>query len=757
MRQVVFERLELENFCLFREYTFDFSSKGLILIVGPNGTGKTTLFDAISFALYGITNKGLKGEDVVNDKVNKNCRVKLIFLINEDKYTVERKVKYKKVGDTAVLLKGDEVIASGITNVNSKIAQLLVHTKIFSNTCYFGQKSKDFFTSLTDANQKEIFRKFLDLDKYVDLYNIVTDRIKKLDRQLLEQENAVSNVEVLIEETKNNIKSYEESKENFEKEKEIVIQNLNEEISIKKKEIDNLKENLSKYNINDKENELQQLKQKEIEIQNTINNIDDKYNKLIEDNQLAYQSKLSEIQNKKYEKELQLTNKKNNIENKLNQANAETLKKVSIIENEKNSKLLEISKFKNNINEIESKISLLNNEIQTKNVQIDNNKNELSKFEQDEFCPFCKQKLPDSEKHLVKDKKEELIKLVQQLENDITSLNKQIDSLNNQKDKITHDIKVIEESLIEYDQEIDNIKNNSKNEVDKLNDDINKITNEINNLQDKYNKAVSNLDLILENKKKELELERSKEKEESLVKLDNIQKEINSINIEINKIKKIEEVIKNKENEIELIQAKIEDKKKQKFDDKLLIASQSRLKELQVQIVNEKDKVNEIKEEIEIALFWKSAFSNSGIPSMLIDEAIPFLNEKVNQYLDMLNNNRFIVSFDTVSVTKSGKLTDKISVNVVDTVTSANSKNKLSGGQTRVVDIAIIFTFIELLSHMHNIKFNLILFDEIFDALDEENIENVSTFLNLLCKEKVIYVTSHFHINGIDYDEYYKM
>jgi exonuclease SbcC len=151
--------------------------------------------------------------------------------------------------------------------------------------------------------------------------------------------------------------------------------------------------------------------------------------------------------------------------------------------------------------------------------------------------------------------------------------------------------------------------------------------------------------------------------------------------------------------------------------------------------------------------FWKEAYSPSGIPSMLIDEAIPFMNKKIAEYLDKLTNGRYVVSFDTLAATKAGEFRDKISVNVLDTFTRANSRVQLSGGQTRIIDIATILTLGDLQSNIQNMKINILVFDEIFDSLDDENIMQVSKVLNKLKIGKSIYLISHRHEDQLEADE----
>ena len=138
---------------------------------------------------------------------------------------------------------------------------------------------------------------------------------------------------------------------------------------------------------------------------------------------------------------------------------------------------------------------------------------------------------------------------------------------------------------------------------------------------------------------------------------------------------------------------------------------------------------------------------------MLIDESIPFMNRKVSEYLDMLTNGRYIVSFDTLAETKGGEFRDKISVRVLDTHTQANSRVQLSGGQTRIVDIATILTLGDLQSNIQDMKINILLFDEIFDSLDDENIGYVAKVLNKLKIGKSIYIISHQHQDQVEADQ----
>ena len=206
-------------------------------------------------------------------------------------------------------------------------------------------------------------------------------------------------------------------------------------------------------------------------------------------------------------------------------------------------------------------------------------------------------------------------------------------------------------------------------------------------------------------------------------------------------------------NKISQIASQIEITENEEYDKTQLDFYKNKEYQLQSELEGLRNQQGEILELVEAQQFWKTGYSPSGIPSMLIDDSIPFMNERVAYYLDKLTNGRYVVSFDTLAATKAGEFRDKISVNVLDTFTRANSRVQLSGGQTRIIDIATILTLGDLQSNIQHIKINILIFDEIFDSLDEENISYVSKVLNKLKYGKSIYLISHRHEDQLEADE----
>jgi len=90
--------VEMKNFKTVRQsQRLKLSNRGLVCIVGSNGAGKTTIEDALVWALSGKTLSGLKGNDVVNEDIGRNCHVRLRFQDAHDHvWRVDRYRKHKR-------------------------------------------------------------------------------------------------------------------------------------------------------------------------------------------------------------------------------------------------------------------------------------------------------------------------------------------------------------------------------------------------------------------------------------------------------------------------------------------------------------------------------------------------------------------------------------------------------------------------------------------------------------------------------------
>lgn len=161
-------------------------SNGIFLITGDTGAGKTTIFDGISFALFGESSGSHRESTTLRSKfANSDLEtfVSLTFSHKGKEYTITRNPSYlvpKKRGEgfttkpSDVTLKYDNNIITGINLVNEKIIDILgINAKQFKQISMLAQGE---FLKILFANsdeRKNIFRKIFN----TDIFDLITNKL----------------------------------------------------------------------------------------------------------------------------------------------------------------------------------------------------------------------------------------------------------------------------------------------------------------------------------------------------------------------------------------------------------------------------------------------------------------------------------------------------------------------------------------------------------------------------------------------------
>lgn len=203
--------LEIDNFLGIGSAAINFNNiSGLTLIDGENsdsptassnGAGKSSIFEAIYWCLYGSTKRGLSGDDVVNTTAKKGCEVKLWF----DDYLIKRGRKENFL----YLYKLDKNgFAEDLTKGTAKETQALIDSIVgmsdltFSKIAHFGQGDIKDFASLTDAELKQVFEQSLGIGFFADKMlklrdnkSIVMSAIRDCEADITRIKNEISYLE----------------------------------------------------------------------------------------------------------------------------------------------------------------------------------------------------------------------------------------------------------------------------------------------------------------------------------------------------------------------------------------------------------------------------------------------------------------------------------------------------------------------------------------------------------------------------------
>lgn len=184
-----------------KEVTLDMSklgANGLYLITGDTGAGKTTIFDAITFALFGEASGSVRSTSTLRSKYaspDVPTFVKMEFLYNNQIYKIERSPAYKRPslrgeGETEQVAKAELICPDGRIvdkpkEVNKEITELLgIDKNQFSQICMIAQGD---FRKLLNADTKErqaIFRHIFKTKKFKSIQEQIQIDTSKLKTEI---------------------------------------------------------------------------------------------------------------------------------------------------------------------------------------------------------------------------------------------------------------------------------------------------------------------------------------------------------------------------------------------------------------------------------------------------------------------------------------------------------------------------------------------------------------------------------------------
>ena len=183
---MILSRLKLENFKKYSSKTIEFG-EGLIGIIGKNGSGKSTIFEAILFALYGEAktrgNKELLRNANANDK--DAVVVELEFEVEGILYRVVREFRGKAMSANAKFYKNEELTTTGAKEVTSAIIKLTKMSKdAFMHTLFASQKELTSLSTLKNEDRKKMMRRLLGLEKIDFVEKELVEKSRELRREI---------------------------------------------------------------------------------------------------------------------------------------------------------------------------------------------------------------------------------------------------------------------------------------------------------------------------------------------------------------------------------------------------------------------------------------------------------------------------------------------------------------------------------------------------------------------------------------------
>lgn len=181
--------LQLKGFTVFRDMLEALSFEGaeLFALTGPTGSGKTSLLDAMSFALYGrVARLDARAVEPVISLGSQEARIHFEFSVGDDVYTAARVVRRTRTGGASTAEARLEVhasdgtrvpVASGKDEVDEQVAKLIgLDFDQFSKTVLLPQGQFATFLHDTPAKRQDLLRTLLELGLYERMRELAQHR-----------------------------------------------------------------------------------------------------------------------------------------------------------------------------------------------------------------------------------------------------------------------------------------------------------------------------------------------------------------------------------------------------------------------------------------------------------------------------------------------------------------------------------------------------------------------------------------------------
>ena len=743
--------VQLENFRRFAFAQIDFPD-GVVGIIGNNGAGKSTIIEAVAWALYGndasrtdkeqIKRLGARPQDI--------CRVILDFQMNGDNFRVVREMRGKSDMPDASVIVNKEIVVRGSTPAIDFVKKSLnMDFRAFMTSFYARQKELNALSDFAPYQRKEVLLRMLGIED-VDLAlkdlrsdkkdldtKLEVSRAQKEDINLLrgEKEKIEKNLKSLKDGLKDKKLEFEESVKLLQKREEEFIQqkekfNLFNRLSNNLQVQNNQKKNLEEQiNLQKAEKErLLILERDLVKLQGELVDYEKVKKMRDEYKSLKHFEKLERLMEEdkkaKKEKELEIEKKK-----QLKDELSSVQKEKGILE----EKLNECIKIYAELNAEEKQI---HRQIE----KLENNLQNIENLGPDAKCDRCLRLLGDDfpkiKSHILQELEELNLKLdnLKIKKSEIEVKGNKIKDEKSEKDKFTNNAKIEVAGLPSDEKELVNIDKRYE-EKRKSAEDFSRDLSSLSQIKydEKEHEKIENRFTVLEKKKSQADMLQGEIKRI---------KQIENMIIDCqNKIKDVEMQIKEIRNKLEELSFSTEEhtnvERKVKEAQNKLNQKQMALKEAEhgIELVHRdlgaiEDKIKssqKIEDEIKVWSIDRTYLEKletilGDFKLSLIGRIRPTLSSYASQLLTELTEGKY----------QELELNEDYEIYITDNG-ERFPLERFSGGEKDLANLCLRLAISFMISESSGVGFSFIILDEIFGSQDALRKENI---INLLAKLK---------------------
>jgi len=376
---MILKTLVLRNYRKFKQIVVEFPD-GVTGVIGLNGAGKSTIFEAISWVLYGPVAARTSADQIKREgaETSEPCRVELEFVFEDDQYRIVREMTGKNLNASATATVNGNIAASGAETVSKFVQKKLgMDFKSFFTSIFAKQKELNALSTMNASERRPLILKMLGIDALDEV-------IKEIRSDKRHKSSLIEKLSLdLVDKTgKDKIEKYKaETGELNEKQKVMVlsIKQVKEKIQTFKKELETLEK---KYKNSKNEYEKINLRKEQLGEQKTLF-----------ENKGKLQEQIKELQNKIGKRQASLEEQQKELKGFGDIA--KEIKNVEERMDKTDKEIEEIIKIKERKKTL---ITSLNKSIR----EIDSKRKNIEKMGPDASCPTCDRVLGDQHDQLLK-------------------------------------------------------------------------------------------------------------------------------------------------------------------------------------------------------------------------------------------------------------------------------------------------------------------------------------------------------------------
>ena len=230
---IIFRTIRWRNLLSTGNYftEINLSSNTNTLIVGENGSGKSTMLDALCFSLFGKPFRDINKPQLLNSINNKDCVVEVEFDVNNKSYKIIRGIKPTifEIYCNAELV-NQEAASKDYQEYLEKFI-LKLNYKSFTQIVILGSASFTPFMQLKAADRREIIEDLLDIQIFSTMNGLVKERMSKNKEITFDKKHEIDLTQQKYDIQKKHIEELKQNNENKVTEYDTEIQLHNDTIS----------------------------------------------------------------------------------------------------------------------------------------------------------------------------------------------------------------------------------------------------------------------------------------------------------------------------------------------------------------------------------------------------------------------------------------------------------------------------------------------------------------------------------------------